>query len=199
MTRNVALKERGLRRLSVSLVRLPKRNYSSPNLAILGERTEADTDIELIEGDVDSILPPKRGRGRPETTGEFRKKQEREAKLRLLQQEQEERELLGMMEGSIDVPNPARIKAAQKWTDAEEKRIEYFQSASTEEAVSTVLSRMKGMYALADRFKGLNGIFQKQIKETTAIVIGAITVLHQRLAGTEVNDQLEISRDRFAG
>lgn len=70
-------------------------------------------------------------------------------------------------------------------------RTEYFQSVSTEEAVSTVLSRMKGMYALADRSKGLNGIFQKQIKETTATVIGAITVLHQRLAGMEVNDQLE--------
>lgn len=109
----------------------------------------------------------------------------------MLKQKQKEQELLGYLDGSIAVPNPAETKNSKRWAEEEENHAEYFQTASSDEMITTVLSRMKGIYALADRSKSLKGTLQKQLKETTATVIGAITALNQRLSNSEISEKME--------
>lgn len=50
---------------------------------------------------------------------------------------------------------------------------------------------MKGLYALADCSKSLKGTIQKQLKETTATVIGEITALNTRLSTSDINEKID--------
>lgn len=74
---------------------------------------ESEEDTIIIEGDED-IIPTKRGRRRPPTTGEYYKKQEREERIKKLRQEQDEREQLGFLDGSVEIPNPTPTKVIQR-------------------------------------------------------------------------------------
>lgn len=147
---------------------------------------ESDTNSESTKGATSVLpsicgtpLPERRGRGRPETTGDYRRLKELKRKR---QEKDEKREYIEVVSPQV---SPRSRSTSLSRTEAD--FVEEFKNSGSLEVAAAATEYANTVFKIAEKSKNLKGTFIKELKEAAAATTAAVETLAKRVQNPQAS------------